>query len=220
MKKDEVFKKLILGILFVFPLLVYLFFASGKNNFAKLPILTKQILDLPNSGSPTPPIQLKDHITILGYWGGDLKNKKAEALNLNEKIYKRFYEFDDFQFVFFVNDTAMDQVEELKRELKEGVGTDLSRWNFISASNKQIQNHFNSLQTPLFLEQDKSTPYVFVIDKDQNLRGRNDDEDQGTLFGFDARSVAQINKKMIDDVKVILAEYRLALKIYNNNRNK
>ncbi len=53
-----------------------------------------------------------------------------------------------------------------------------------------------------------------------NLRGRNDDEDSGTLYGFDARSVAQINKKMIDDVKVILAEYRLALKIYNTNRKK
>jgi hypothetical protein len=52
------------------------------------------------------------------------------------------------------------------------------------------------------------------------LRGRNDDEDQGTVFGFDARSVAQINKKMIDDVKVILAEYRLALKIYNTEREK
>ena len=37
---------------------------------------------------------------------------------------------------------------------------------------------------------------------------------------IDARSVAQINKKMIDDVKVILAEYRLALKIYNNEREK
>ena len=49
---------------------------------------------------------------------------------------------------------------------------------------------------------------------------RNDDEDQGTVFGFDARSVAQINKKMIDDVKVILAEYRLALKIYNTEREK
>ncbi|MEK9613517.1 MAG: hypothetical protein VW080_06285 [Flavobacteriaceae bacterium] len=211
---------MILGILFVFPLLVYLFFASGKNNFAKLPILTKQISVLPNARLLNPPIKLKDRITILGYWGGDLKNKKAEALNLNEKIYKRFYEFDDFQFVFFVSEAASDQVEELKTELKEGVGTDLSRWNFISASNEQIQNHFNSLQTPLFLDQDASTPYVFIIDKDQNLRGRNDDEDQGTLFGFDARSVAQINKKMIDDVKVILAEYRLALKIYNNNRKK
>ena len=29
-----------------------------------------------------------------------------------------------------------------------------------------------------------------------------------------------VNKKMIDDVKVILAEYRLALKIYNTNRKK
>ena len=28
------------------------------------------------------------------------------------------------------------------------------------------------------------------------------------------------SKKMIDDVKVILAEYRLALKIYNSDRKK
>ena len=32
--------------------------------------------------------------------------------------------------------------------------------------------------------------------------------------------VAEISKKMIDDVKVILAEYRLALKIYNSDRKK
>ena len=42
-----------------------------------------------------------------------------------------------------------------------------------------------------------------------------------TIFGRAISSlVAQINKKMIDDVKVILAEYRLALKIYNTNRKK
>ena len=40
-------KKLVLGILFIFPLLVYLFFASGKNNFAKLPILTEKVNELP-----------------------------------------------------------------------------------------------------------------------------------------------------------------------------
>ena len=40
-------KKLVLGILFLFPLLVYLFFASGKNNFAKLPILTEKVNELP-----------------------------------------------------------------------------------------------------------------------------------------------------------------------------
>jgi hypothetical protein len=83
-----------------------------------------------------------------------------------------------------------------------------------------MNKHFSSLKTPLELNGVGSTPFVFIIDKDANLRGRNDDEDQGTVFGFDARSVAQINKKMIDDVKVILAEYRLALKIYNTEREK
>ena len=208
-------------MLFVFPLLVYLFFASGKNNFAKLPILSKGITEIQNlEFQADNPVSLKDQISIIGYWGGSLKNKQAEALNLNEKIYIRFYEFADFQFVFFVNKNRLSQVDSLKRALKEGVGTDLTKWNFIAATTDEIQTHFTSLQTPIKLDQDGSTPYVFIIDKDLNLRGRNDDEDSGTLYGFDARSVAQINKKMIDDVKVILAEYRLALKIYNNKRKK
>ena len=221
MKKEDLYKKIVLGLLFVFPLLVYLFFASGKNNFAKLPILSNGITEIQNlEFQADNPVSLKDQISIIGYWGGSLKNKQAEALNLNEKIYKRFYEFADFQFVFFVNKNRLSQVDSLKRALKEGVGTDLTKWNFIAATTDEIKTHFTSLQTPIKLDQDGSTPYVFIIDKDLNLRGRNDDEDSGTLYGFDARSVAQINKKMIDDVKVILAEYRLALKIYNNKRKK
>ena len=219
MKKEEVYKKIVLGILFVFPLLVYLFFASGKNNFAKLPILSEKIMELPEKsiGNST---QLNGHISILGYWGGSLQNKKAEALNLNEKIYKRFYQFDDFQFVFLVDSDKKKEVEELKTSLRQGVGTDLSRWNFVYAEKKEIKSHFLSLNISSDLDVNGSTPYVFIIDKNRNLRGRNDDEDIATLYGYDARSVAQINKKMIDDVKVILAEYRLALKIYNNEREK
>ena len=219
MKNKDIYKKLVLGILFVFPLLVYLFFASGKNNFAKLPVLTSEVNELPKNifGKSS---KLKNKITVLGYWGGGLENKKAEALNLNEKIYKRFYQFDDFQFVFLVDSSGVKQVEDLKNEIREGVGTDLSRWNFIFTSFENIKAHFSSLKTPFSLNESASSPYVFIIDKDLNLRGRNNDEDMGFLYAFDARSVAQINKKMIDDVKVILAEYRLALKIYNSKRNK
>jgi len=219
MGKTDFKKKIVLGVLFVFPLLVYLFFASGKNNFAKLPVLTTDIIEISELDSLTS-IQFKDKISILGYWGGSLVNKQAEALNLNEKIYKRFYEFEDFQFIFLVNKKFSNQVDKLKKSLKEGVGTDLSKWNFINVSRNTIQTHFQSLETPLKLSPEGSTPFVFIIDKNASLRGRNDDEDEGTLYGFDARSVAQINKKMIDDVKVILAEYRLALKIYNTNRDK
>ena len=219
MGKTDFKKKIVLGVLFIFPLLVYLFFASGKNNFAKLPVLTADIIEISELDSLTS-IQFKDKITILGYWGGSLVDKQAEALNLNEKIYKRFYEFEDFQFVFLVSEKFSNEVDKLKNSLKEGVGTDLSKWNFINVSRNTIQTHFQSLKTPLKLSPEGSTPFVFIIDKNASLRGRNDDEDEGTLYGFDARSVAQINKKMIDDVKVILAEYRLALKIYNTKRDK
>ena len=71
MKKNELNKKIVLGVLFIFPLLVYLFFASGKNNFAKLPILTEVVLEIRQLDT-TSGIQFQDKITILVYCGGSL----------------------------------------------------------------------------------------------------------------------------------------------------
>tara|TARA_B100000900_G_scaffold332145_1_gene293004 strand:+ start:169 stop:831 length:663 start_codon:yes stop_codon:yes gene_type:complete len=213
------FKKyFVLFILFVFPIVIYLFFASGKNNFALLPVLTEGVDEVGQwetlSGEP---VQLKDRITVLGFWGSDLSYKKGDALNLNQKIYKRFYQFKDFQFVMVLKQGQQDQVELLKQELKSGVGTDLIKWRFVFGSDDQIARLFKSLKTPLQLTAKKSLPYVFIIDKERNLRGRDDDEEEGTLFGFNAESVAEINNKMVDDIKVILAEYRRAWKKYNKN---
>jgi hypothetical protein len=59
---------------------------------------------------------------------------------------------------------------------------------------------------------------VFLIDKERNLRGRDDDEDVGILHGFDSSNYSEINNKMDDDVRILLAEYRLALKKYNSKR--
>ena len=213
---SEIKKKIVLGVLFIFPIVVYLFFASGKNNFAKLPVLSEDVIELDMFKSfEERKVRLKDKITILGYWGDNLNFKKAEALNLNEKVYKRFYEFNDLQFIIVMQENKESEIESLKNELREGAGTDLLKWNFLMGSKESIDRHFNSLKIPLILEKNLSSPYVFIIDKEKKLRGRNDDEDTGVLYGFDARSVAEINKKMIDDVKVILAEYRLALKRYN-----
>ena len=109
-----------------------------------------------------------------------------------------------------------DQVELLKQELKSGVGTDLIKWRFVFGGDDQILSLFKSLKTPLQLTAKNSLPYVFIIDKERNLRGRDDDY-EGTLFGFNAQSVAEMNNKMVDDIKVILAEYRRAWKKYNKN---
>ena len=213
------FKKyFVLFILFVFPIVIYLFFASGKNTFALLPVLTSGVDEAGQwetlSGEP---VQLQDRITVLGFWGADLSDKKGDALNLNQKIYKRFYQFKDFQFVMVLQQGQQDQVKLLKQELKSGVGTDLIKWRFVFGGDDQIASLFKSLKTPLQLTDKNSLPYVFIIDKERNLRGRDDDEDEGTLFGFNAQSVAEINNKMVDDIKVILAEYRRAWKKYNKN---
>ena len=213
------FKKFfVLFILFVFPIVIYLFFASGKNNFALLPVLTKEVNEIQQWTTLTgESVQFEDRITVLGFWGGDLSSKKGDALNLNQKIYKRFYQFQDFQFVMVLLEGRQTQVEILKEELKAGVGTDLIKWRFIFGSDDQIRILFESLKAPLQLTSEKSLPYVFIIDKERNLRGRDEDEDLGTLFGFNATSVAEINNKMVDDIKVILAEYRRAWKKYNKD---
>ena len=211
-------KYFVLSILFIFPIVIYLFFASGKNNFALLPVLTEAVDEIKNwdtlSGDP---VQFEEQISIVGFWGKDLLEKKGDALNLNQKIYKRFYEFNDFQFVMVLQNGLQDQVNLLKEELQEGVGTDLINWRFIFGRAQEIQELFESFRTNMDLSSGKSSPYVFIIDKEVNLRGRDDDEDVGTLFGFNSQSVAEINNKMVDDVKVILAEYRRAWKKYNKD---
>ena len=79
---------------------------------------------------------------------------------------------------------------------------------------------FSSLDSDVELNDKNSTSTVFIIDRKRKLRGRDDDEDVGTLYGYNTTSVAELNSKMTDDVKVILAEYRLALKKNNSNRSK
>lgn len=208
-------KTLVLVALFVLPLVAYLFFASGVNNFGRLPTLTKNVSEL--SGFDTA-ITFKDKITILGFLGNDLTNRKVNAFNLNQKIYKRFNGFDDFQLVMIVPNGTETEVAELRKEL--GTFTDVSNWNFVYGGKPEIQSLFNSLETNLSLDDHLATAYVFIIDKELNLRGRNDDIDENIKYGFNTGKVADLNNKMEDDVKIILAEYRMAKKKNNADRGE
>lgn len=208
-------KIFVLVILFIFPLVAYLFFASGVNNFGKLPVLTETV---PNISGFEGGFTLDNKITILGFLGEEIQQKRGNAFNLNQKIYKRFNEFKDFQMVMVVPEGSEEKVASLKDELGQLSNTD--KWNFAYGTKEEIKNFFEGLKTNLNLDEDLSSSYVFIIDKDRNLRGRKDDEDEGVKYGFNTTSVAELNNKMEDDVKVILAEYRLALKKNNADRSK
>lgn len=208
-------KTIVLVILFVLPIVAYLFFASGVTNFGKLPVLTEAIGDVPDMDET---ISLKNKITILGFLGKDIEQKKGNAFNLNQKIYKRFFEFNDLQFVMIVPRGTETEIAELEKEL--GHLVDIRKWHFIYAEDQDINRFFDGLKTDLTLNENLATPYVFIIDKDMNLRGRKKNEEEGNTFGFNTASVADLNNKMVDDLKIILAEYRMALKKNNAEREK
>ena len=74
-------KYFVLTILFGLPLVAYLFFASGINNFAKLPILEKDVLNVDTFSEKT----FDNKISILIFLGNNIQKKKGDILNLNQK---------------------------------------------------------------------------------------------------------------------------------------
>lgn len=210
-------KGFVLVVLFVLPLVTYMFFASGVNNFARLPVLTQEVPELQDY-IPQSKVKLQNKITVLGFFGADVDAHQSGVFNLYQKIDQHFGTFNDFQFVVLLPNGSESKIKKIQKELKRMA--DISKWNFIYTSPDIIKTYFNTLQTNVALDENSYSPYVFLIDKERGLRGRDDDEDtdKGVLYGFDIHSASSLHNKMKDDVKILLAEYRLALK--KNNKYK
>lgn len=213
-------KYIVLTVLFALPICAYLFFSSGVNNFAKLPTLTPNVPELTAWATlDGKPVQLKEKITILGFPGTEILKEKGNAFNLDQKIYNKNKEFKDFQVVMVVPEGAQEQTKQLKEEL--GRISDLSHWFFVFAKPEEIKAFYAKLNLVGQLNQNLATPNVFIIDKDLNLRGRKGKNKKGEVEyreGYNTISAADLHNEMADDVKIILAEYRLALK--RNNKRK
>jgi hypothetical protein len=203
-------KRAVLFLLFIFPLIFYIVLSTGINNFAKLPVITKQVINISVIDS-LKTVSFDRKISIVCFLGTDVKSIQGGVFNLNQKIYKPFYDFKDFQMIAVYPREQQAAVDFLKKEI--GNFTNMVKWNFIPASKEEITVFHESFKTKKPLE-NLYTSNVFIIDKEINLRGRLTDEDsfEGKLFGYNMNSVSVLNKKMKDDVKVVLAEYRLALK--------
>jgi uncharacterized protein YueI len=209
-------KYLILAVLFILPIVAYLFFSSGVNHFAKLPVKTENIGSLSDFKSlDGDSLQLKKNISILLFFGDQVKSMQGNAIHIKEKIFDKNHAFSDFQLIIVAKNGMQTEAKALEDELKQTVAT--KNWRFAFGSEAQQKALFKRLKTDLSLDEHQSTAFAFIIDKERNLRGRDDDEGEGDFYGYNTQSVAVLNNKMIDDVDVILAEYRLALKKYREN---
>ncbi|WP_405211035.1 hypothetical protein [Dokdonia sp. Asnod2-E02] len=213
-------KKLVLVSLFVLPIVAYLFFASGVYNFANLPLVTEKVEDVSRYASQEykvvqtaeVPLTLNNHITLVGYLGDGLMQNEGYTANLNLMIFKYFERYDDFQMVLFVNKGSEEVVEALKTELARIFDT--SKMRFVVATKEQTATHFKSLDTGLSMMSDGGHPNVFLVDKALSLRSGHEDK-KANAYGYDFTQAVEMGY-LKDDIKILLAEYRLALKKNNN----
>jgi len=209
-------KNIVLFVLFVLPIVAYLFFASGVNSFTTLPVITPKVADFGDWKSLNgKKVSLDKKITVLGFSGSNILENRGNYFNLNEKIYKRYNGFEDLQFVVLCPLGTEKEAQKIVDALSPF--TDVKNWNFVFASNEEIQSFYDQLHLKEKLNQKLGTSNVYIIDKDRNLRGRKDKEEYKE--GYDTFHPSELSNEMLDDFKIILYEYRAALK-KNHNATK
>jgi len=208
-------KNIVLFILFILPIVAYLFFASGVNSFTKLPIVTAKLPDFGKWETlKGEAVSLDNKITILGFGGNDMHKNRGNYFNLNQKIYQRYHEFKDLQFVILCPIGTEADAERILTSL--AAFTDVGQWHFIFAKPEEITAYYDNLKINTKLNPDFGTENVFIIDKERNLRGRKGDKEFEA--GYSTFHPSELSNEMLDDFKIILYEYRSAFKRNNADR--
>ena len=206
-------KNIVLFILFILPIVAYLFFASGVNGYTKLPIITPKTADFGNWKSLNgEKVSLNGKVTILGFSGTDLLKNRGNLFNLNQKIYQRYHDFKDLQFVIICPIGTEADAQKIIDAF--AAFTDVSQWHFIFAPTDEITAYYSQLKLVGKLDKNSGTSFVYILDKERNLRGRKQNKEYKE--GYDTFHPADLSNEMLDDFKVILYEYRAALKKNHN----
>lgn len=206
----------VLGILFFLPVTFLLFLYPATHHYTPLDIVKESVLDLETFTSNTnEKVLLKDHITVLGFFGENPMENVIAASNLKELVYDKFKGFKKFQVVIVVPDGTQNAIEELKNEINPY--EDIRFWHFVYGNQENIHELFNSLNSTLPLHTNLSTNLVYIIDNELNQRGRIDDRTDNEvvkkqamygLSGYDCIEVAEIKNKMSEDIRILFTEYR------------
>ena len=201
-------KRVVLFLLFIFPLIAFLLLSTGINRFNKLPIVNNNVVDISIIDATE---TLQNKVSVICFLGDDLNKIKGGLFNLNEKVYKKFIEHKKFQIIAIVPKGKEKEAQILKDEI--GAFTEMSKWKFITGSKEQINTFYSSFKNNSKLS-NLYTNDAFLIDKKGRLRGRTDDNKNPNrkFIGYNMRSVSDLKGPMKDDISVLYYEYYAAFK--------
>jgi protein SCO1/2 len=216
-------KTILLLLILIFPTVAYLLFTQGKHNFRDLPYYgiktpgeqpgdtiyhSIPAFELTNQdGKPYGSKDLEGKIYVANFFFTSCPSICTEMQTLMKKVHDddNFTKLEDFKLVSFTVDPARDTPEKL-RQFSERVQATPGRWQFLTGEKDSIYSIAykgylaNAMEDSLapggFLHSD----LLFLIDRDKHIRGIY----QGT-------SLTDV-KRLIDEIKVLIAGYNSAKK--------
>ena len=209
-------KWIILGILFLLPVIFLLFLYPSTHNYNTLDIVNEDVKEtdflnfIDNRKT-----NFEGNITILNFLGDMPVENITGTLNLKELVYDKFKGFKKFQIISIASLNSEKSLENVKKELLKS--DELKYWFFATASDEEINKIYSSLRSQKELDSSNYTSQVFIIDKQRNQRGRIDDRDDDQieknidlfgLYSYNSIIVSEIKKKMNDDIRILFTEYR------------
>lgn len=201
----------VLGILFFLPVAFLFMLLPAKHNYLALDVVKENVQDIKGISE----YELKDHITILAFFGKKPLERAIAASNLKELIYNKFKGFKRFQIIVFLSPESKDDLPALKKEIDSY--EDLKYWHFVFLEDEDTQRVYDGLKSYGPLDDNLSTSSVFIVDGDLNQRGRLDDRTEREvelnaaaydLTSYDCVQVSIVKNKMSEDVRVLFTEYR------------
>ena len=209
-------KWIILGILFLLPVIFLLFLYPSTHNYNALDIVNEDIVEIDFLNFiDNRKTNFEGNITILNFLGDKPMENITGALNLKELVYDKFKGFKKFQIISISSLNSEKSLESVKKELLKS--DELKYWFFATTSDEEINKIYSSLRNQNELDSSNYTSEVYIIDKQMNQRGRIDDRDNNQienkidpfgLYSYNSIIVSEIKKKMNDDIRILFTEYR------------
>lgn len=215
MKKENIKRYTVLGILFFLPVMFLLFLLPAKHHYTPLDVVKFQVKDIVGFSGNKEKIQLKDHISVVGFWGSQPMDESVSASNIKEMIYDKFKGFKKFQIVVIVPNSAKAEAEKLRTEISSY--EELKYFYIVCGNASEINSFYNALKTRQNLNSNLATDEVFIVDKDLNQRGRLDDREEKEkadnkpskeLTSYNTIKISELKNKFGDDFRVLFQEYR------------
>lgn len=233
----------VLITLLVLPSFIYIILSTGNHNFADLPIVgARKAVERVNQEGETY-VDTVYH-TIPDFEFIDQNGEKFTNKDLEGKVYvadffftrcpsicpgmqynmlriqERFKGMDDFELVSFTVDPNNDSPEVLKK-YAEDLGADLSNWHFLTGDAETIYRlgregfFLNAMEDSTAEGGFLHSQYFVLVDKEGRIRSGKDDNEHLRVV-YDGTSDHEVNE-LIDDIKILIANYKLALKKNNAN---